>query len=493
MKKILILAVALVLLGSSIAVTAINVSKEAVEEKEESSKSTHTVFGEYGTATWCGYCKYAHGALKQLYSEGQLDFLYVSLVTDMNSKAYTRALNGYNVYGYPTVWWDGGYDVDVGAGSIPGAKSTYTSSINYCSNREVEDIDIDLEVYFLGGTEIQVDAMVTNNEGSTYGGTIRVYITEKVSSMGWQDTAGIPYTFPFLDWAFNEQISISSGDSWSDSMTWDGASNGYSSVTPENLMIIAACFNDEANQGYSYPPSSNPFDAYYVDDVIAAEPIQNMPPNEPIISGPETGEPLIEYEYSFIANDPDQDDIYIWIDWGDGEEGWLGPYSSGEEILISHTFDEEGIYGITAKAKDINDNQGDWSEAYEVIIGNIEPNIPDITGPTNGNTGTEYDYKFSTTDPNIDDVYFYIKWGDGNTVEWDGPYSSGEEITLSHKWNSKGKWIIQAKAKDEDGKESDWGSLEVNIPRSRTRNFNLLYLIEKFFENHPLIKNKIGK
>jgi hypothetical protein len=33
-------------------------------------------------------------------------------------------------------------------------------------------------------------------------------------------------------------------------------------------MVIAAVFNDEWNQGYSYPPSENPFDAYYVDDTV---------------------------------------------------------------------------------------------------------------------------------------------------------------------------------------------------------------------------------
>ena len=44
--------------------------------------STHTVFGELGTATWCGYCKYAHGALKEIWNDGLYDFYYVSMVDD---------------------------------------------------------------------------------------------------------------------------------------------------------------------------------------------------------------------------------------------------------------------------------------------------------------------------------------------------------------------------------------------------------------------------
>ena len=90
--------------------------------------------------------------------------------------------------------------------------------------------------------------------------------------MGWTDTAGDLYTMAFLDWAFNEEISISSGGSWSDSMTWNGALNGFASVTKENTFIIAAVFNDEWHQGYSYTPPENPFDAYYVDEVIGMTP-----------------------------------------------------------------------------------------------------------------------------------------------------------------------------------------------------------------------------
>ena len=243
-----------------------------IETNEENcnNRATHTVFGELGTATWCGFCKYAHGALKELYAEGQLDFHYVSLVADKNSKASGRVRNDYNIFGYPTVWWDGGYKVNVGAGSVPSAKSAYTSSINSCGVRSVDDVDIKLTVNWIGGTQFEVDATVVNNEASTYGGTIRVYIAEKNSSMGWKDTGGNLYTMAFLDWAFNEPLSISGGGSWSDTMTWDGASNGFSSVTKDNTMIIAVVFNDERHQGYSYPPN-NPFDAYYVDDCVAKD------------------------------------------------------------------------------------------------------------------------------------------------------------------------------------------------------------------------------
>jgi glutaredoxin len=175
MKKLLIFVIIGVLIFSGFGVGGLNFKKEEknlnINEKNTNERATHTVFCEYGTATWCPYCRFAHGALKELYAEGQLDFYYVSFVTDKNSKANTRARE-YNMYSIPVLWWDGGYKVNVGAGSVPSAKATYTSSINACGNRAVKDVDIDLTIDWLGGTNMEIACTVTNNEDSTYGGTI---------------------------------------------------------------------------------------------------------------------------------------------------------------------------------------------------------------------------------------------------------------------------------------------------------------------------------
>jgi hypothetical protein len=352
-----------------------------------SRDSTHTVFGTYGTATWCGYCKYAHGALKELYAEGALDFFYVSLVCDMNTIAYSHASNDYNLYGYPTLWWDGGYKVDVGAGSIPAAKSTYTSSINQAGARPVEDIDIDLSVAWLGGTEMKIDASVTNNEGATYGGHVRVFITEIVSSMGWYDTAGQLYTFTFLDFAFNEPLSLSAGGSWSDSMNWDGSSHGYSSITEDNIMVIAVVYNDEWHQGYSYPPSSNPFDAYYVDECVGVVPGgggTGDPPETPSApTGPSEGIEGVEYSFSASTIDPNGDDILYQFDWGNGvHSGWYGPETSGVAVDGSYIWTEAGTYDVRVRAKDDNgSSESAWSAPATItILEGVSLDISEIQG-----------------------------------------------------------------------------------------------------------------
>jgi len=78
MRKILPICVIGVLLLSGFGAVALNSDEEKLDveaiDYELSSNErldfTHNVLGEYGTATWCGYCRYAHGALKELYAEG---------------------------------------------------------------------------------------------------------------------------------------------------------------------------------------------------------------------------------------------------------------------------------------------------------------------------------------------------------------------------------------------------------------------------------------
>ena len=79
----------------------------------------------------------------------------------------------------------------------------------------------------------------------------------------------------------------------------------------------------------------------------------NEPPYKPTIDGPTSGEAGTEYDYTFKAVDPDGDDLYYYIDWDDDTfEEWIGPYSSGEEVIVAHTWSEQGTYIIKAIAKD---------------------------------------------------------------------------------------------------------------------------------------------
>ena len=176
----------------------------------------------------------------------------------------------------------------------------------------------------------------------------------------------------------------------------------------------------------------------------------------PEIDGPTHGDPGVEYEFSFTTYDPEGDDIWIKIDWGDKNiTDWLGPYKSGEPVNVSHKWIEEGKYFIRAKSKDYWDDSF-WSDPYPILIGGPHIFPPTIDGPKYGDPGVEYNYTFVTESIQGYDLYYFIEWGDGNDTGWLGPYPSGEEITRSHSWSENGTYGIIAKAKDIFDHESDW-------------------------------------
>jgi len=111
------------------------------------------------------------------------------------------------------------------------------------------------------------------------------------------------------------------------------------------------------------------------------------------------------------------------------------------------------------------------------------PTPPTITGPAKGKVGVVTEYNFTTTDPDGDEVYYFIDWGDQTNSSWIGSYPSGDEITKSHIWSKKGTYTIKAKAKDSHGNESDWATLSVTMPCSY--NIPLIQFWERLFERFP--------
>jgi hypothetical protein len=78
------------------------------------------------------------------------------------------------------------------------------------------------------------------------------------------------------------------------------------------------------------------------------------PPIEPIIDGPQTGNPDVVYEYVFNSMDPDGDDVKYYIDWGDDTSDETGLNPSGTDVTVSHTWATSAKYTITAYAEDAN-------------------------------------------------------------------------------------------------------------------------------------------
>jgi hypothetical protein len=124
--------------------------------------------------------------------------------------------------------------------------------------------------------------------------------------------------------------------------------------------------SDTDNDGYSDFTESggdtNPND-------YTEYPELNNPPNKPIGSGPNNGKVGVPYSYNFILQDNDGDSMYLYIDWGDGNhEGWIGPYNSGTNVEVNHTWNKKGTFIIRYKAKDQLD--------VESKVGMISVTIP---------------------------------------------------------------------------------------------------------------------
>jgi carboxypeptidase T len=112
---------------------------------------------------------------------------------------------------------------------------------------------------------------------------------------------------------------------------------------------------------------------------------------------------------------------------------------------------------------------GDWSQLVplgQINNENNPPGNPIITGPERPEKEKSSTYTIRSVDPDDDKLYYLISWGDGaSEEEWQGPYSSNEEVTFNHTWEKKGEYQIKVRAKDEHGMLSEWSTLTVTAPK----------------------------
>ena len=135
------------------------------------------------------------------------------------------------------------------------------------------------------------------------------------------------------------------------------------------------------------------------------------------------------------------------------------------------------------------------NSGFLYCFSDIEPDAPDapiISGISEGAPGEEYEYTITTTDPQGDDVYYYVSWGDGTIDEWMGPYNSSEEVSINHTWSKKGKYEIRARAKDTVGLRGAIGSFSVTMPKSKSQGLWFLRWLERFPNVFPILRYMLG-
>jgi len=192
------------------------------------------------------------------------------------------------------------------------------------------------------------------------------------------------------------------------------------------------------------------------------------PPLRANAHGPYYGESgtLVSFTGSATGGTPP----YSWLwDFGDG--------NTSDEQNPTHVYSTPGNYTVILTVTDDSDDSSDDTTWAYIYPGNNPPNAPTITGETNGKAGTEYEYTFISTDPDGDNVSFFVDWGDDTTSGWTEYVPSGTTVILNHTWTEQGTYTVKAKARDEQGAESDWGSLTVKMPISYLQSMP-----------HPLLK-----
>ena len=164
-------------------------------------------------------------------------------------------------------------------------------------------------------------------------------------------------------------------------------------------------------------------------------------------------------------------------------------------IAISRNGERTIIYANTTLPKTLSlslkQNDVVLIEIVDVVDTN-PPNIPEIDGPTSGKINTEYTYTVAATDPDGDDVSFFIDWGDGTDSGWTDFVPSGIELNVSYTWDDEDTYMLKVKAKDVHDVGSDWQTLEVSMPKNKRVISSLfLQLLEKLIERFPIIKQML--
>jgi hypothetical protein len=384
-------------------------------EPEPIDKSySHTVFSEFFTMTTCVPCKYVHQGLYKVFWKNYHPFWYITYVYNKNNNSNDRKKE-LGISASPTTMYDGGYIKVLGGSSIEEEMAKANSSIIDCGNRNVKDIELSLDVEWLGAvnptpldgminvpveqilswtcSEMVIDVEVKNNESSQYNGHLHVQVTE-VNSTWWDDKFGEPYTFEFKDWAFNEDVSIGAGGTWSDSVNWDAVDHHdeddppryFDHLTQDNVCVIGAVF-DEDNDDFVDETAG-----FFAGNGIDKEGEDNDPKTFDIYFGDTNPPPQIASNTSSMSYPPH------------GNLNWSTEYYW--KIDVWH---ENG-----------NKTPGDlWSFTTR---GNTAPDPPLPVDPEENETGIPIDTNltWSCFDPEGDDMLYDVyfdEWAPGEQPE----------------------------------------------------------------------------
>ena len=270
--------------------------------------------------------------------------------------------------------------------------------------------------------------------------------------------------------------------------------NGYNAMLdPTGLAFYI--FNIESTGIQSENDKITPYAAFQLDEID--EPFNVLVGYCPPMTGDPTETVIAHFDIANFRFKPDIYEIIV-----TDMLGWvldpvyiqlpIGPWETVTfDLMITIPTYLAPVYNIiNVTARSTTEPWYASTGSVQVRVGNNPPSKPNIDGPASGKAGTAYPYTFTSTDTDVDDLSYYIKWGDGTYTDWTAFQASGVSYSGTHTWSTKGTYTIEAKAKDIYGLESDWATLEIKMPRSIMYNMPLLKLFfEKFPNAFPILRH----
>jgi len=144
---------------------------------------------------------------------------------------------------------------------------------------------------------------------------------------------------------------------------------------------------------------------------------------------------------------------------------------------------------------------GSYDLFYNALF-NLAPEKPNTpSGVINGKARVEYTYSTSTTDYNVDPIYYLFSWGDGTDSGWVGPFNSSEIGFAKHKWKDQGSYNITVIAKDDPNGDGDLSDglesmisdpLPISIPKTKNIVFLNLFLYGRLINTLQFFKKLLS-
>jgi hypothetical protein len=172
--------------------------------------------------------------------------------------------------------------------------------------------------------------------------------------------------------------------------------------------------------------------------------IPNDPPEIPSNPNPEDEETDVDpdADLSWTCIDPDGDDITYYVYFGDVTPPPLVASGHPDTNYDPGTLSYDTTDFWRINAEDENGALTDGPVWSYTTVDDTPPDIPVINGPQTGHPGKLYSYTFVSEEPNDDDIFYQINWGDGSFEDWFRSFESDEIVTKEYIWDTQGNFTI---------------------------------------------------